>query len=250
MYQSAYEGMIAESVRIEGYQGDIIDAYLARPLGGGPYPSVVINHHMPGWDEATKEIARRLAYHGYVAILPNLHHRAGPGTPTEQSVRVRAAGLNPDVQYLGDTQGAITYLDRLPYTSGKIGMTGFCSGGRQAFLAAARIPRLSASVDCWGGRVIAKPDQLTERQPVAPIDYVPEMQVPLLGIFGEDDHNPDPEQVAQTEAILKAHGKIYEFHSYAGAGHGFFAVDRPGYRPEQATDAWMKVFAWFERYLR
>lgn len=93
-----YEGMIAESIRIEGYGGDIIDAYLARPLGGGPYPSVVVNHHMPGWDESTKEITRKLAYHGYVAILPNLHHRAGPGTPAEQAAAVRAAGGNPDAQ--------------------------------------------------------------------------------------------------------------------------------------------------------
>jgi len=245
-----YEGLIAETIRIEGHQGDIIDGYLARPLGGGPYPSVVINHHMPGWDEATKEIARKLAHHGYVAILPNLHHRIGPGTPAEQAAAVRAAGGNPDAQYFGDAQGAITYLDRLPYTSGKIGMIGFCSGGRQAFLAACKIPRLSAAVDCWGGRVIATPEEMTERQPVSPIDYAPEMQVPLLGIFGNDDMSPSPAQVDQTEEILRNLGKTYEFHRYDGAGHGFFAVDRPGYRAEQATDAWTKVFAWYERWLR
>ena len=244
-----YEGLLAETIRLEGHNGDIIDGYLARPLGGGPYPSVVINHHMPGWDEATKEIARKLAHHGYVAIMPNLHFRVGPGTPAEQSARVRESGGNPDAQYLGDAQGAITYLDRLPYTSGKIGMIGFCSGGRQAFLAACKIPRLSASVDCWGGRVIARPEELSERHPVSPIDFTPEMQVPLLGIFGNDDQSPTPEQVNQTEAILQRHGKVYEFHRYDGAGHGFFATDRPNYRPEQATDAWKKVFAWYGRWL-
>lgn len=244
-----YEGLIAETVRMRGYRGDVIDAYLARPLGGGPYPSVVINHHMPGWDESTKEIARKLAYHGYVAMLPNLHHRVGPGTPSEQAAAVRAAGGNADAQFLGDAQGAIDYVELLPYASGKLGMIGFCAGGRQAFLAAAKLPRLDAAVDCWGGRVIAQPEELTERQPVAPIDYGPEISVPLLGIFGEDDANPDPEQVRKTEEILKAHGKVYEFHSYAGAGHGFFSVDRPGYRAVQCTEAWTKIFAWFEKYL-
>jgi carboxymethylenebutenolidase len=244
-----YEGLLAETVRIEGFNGDVIDAYVARPLSGGPYPSVLVNHHMPGWDEATKEIVRKLAHHGYVAICPNLHHRVGPGTPSEQSARVRESGGQSDTQYLGDAQGAITYLQRLPYTTDKIGVIGFCSGGRQAFLAAAKLPALSASVDCWGGRVIAKPEELTELRPVAPIDYASEISMPLLGIFGQDDANPNPEQVAQTEEILKKLGKTYEFHMYEGAGHGFFAVDRPNYRPVQATDAWGKVFAWYKQWL-
>src|SRR5262249_65275 len=98
--------------------------------------------------------------------------------------------------------------------------------------------------------VIAKPEELTERQPVAPIDMAPEMSVPLLGIFGQDDASPTPAQVAQTEEILKRLGKTYEFHMYEGAGHPFFATARPGYRPVQATDAWEKVWAWYDRYLR
>ena len=245
-----YEGLLAETIRIEGYNGDVIDAYFARPLGGGPYPSVLVNHHMPGWDEASKEITRKLAHHGYVAIMPNLHHRVGPGTPSEQSARVRAEGGQMDAQYLGDAQAAIGYLQRLPYTTDKIGTIGFCSGGRQAFLAACKLPVLSAAVDCWGGRVIARPEDLSERQPVAPIDYVAEMSVPLLGIFGLDDTSPTPEDVDQTEEILKQHGKVYEFHRYEGAGHSFFAADRERYRPLQAMDAWEKVFSWYARYLQ
>lgn len=245
-----YEGLLAETVRIEGHNGDVIDAYFARPLYGGPYASVVVNHHMPGWDEATKEIVRKLAHHGYAAICPNLHHRVGPGTPGEQSARVRESGGQSDAQFLGDAQGAISYLQRLPYTTDKIGMIGFCSGGRQAFLGACKLPVLSASVDCWGGRVIARPEDLTERQPVAPIDYVSEMTVPLLGIFGNDDASPTPQDVDRTEEILKQHGKTYEFHRYDGAGHSFMAADRDRYRPVQAMDAWEKVFDFYERYLR
>src|SRR5204863_395274 len=88
----AYEAQLAETVLIRGHRGDRIDAYLARPLGGGPHPGVVIIHHMPGWDGPNKEIARRFAHHGFVTILPNLHFREGKATPEENSASVRAAG--------------------------------------------------------------------------------------------------------------------------------------------------------------
>ncbi len=245
-----YEAMFAETVRITGHQGDTIDAYAARPFGGGPYPAVVVVHHAPGWDEATKEITRKLAHHGYVGVSPNLHHREGPGTPSENSATVRAAGGVPDDRCMGDIKGAMAYIRGLPYHNGKIGIIGFCSGGRQTFIAACSVPGLDAAVDCWGGRVIAKPAEITERQPVSPITLAPRMQAPLLGIFGNDDASPDPDQVNKIEAELQRLDKVHEFHRYDGAGHGFFAVDRPNYRPVQATDAWGKVFAWYEKYLR
>lgn len=245
-----YEGMIAETIRIQGHNGDVLGTYLARPLGAGPFPGVVVMHHMPGWDESTKEITRKLAHHGYVAIMPNLHHRVGPGTPSEQAARVRAEGGQPDVQTMGDAAASIAYLRRMPTVGEKVGIIGFCSGGRQAFLAACTLPGIDAAVDCWGGRVIAQPGELTERQPVAPIDYAADLACPLLGIFGKDDSNPDPEQVEKTEARLKELGKNYEFHSYEGAGHGFFSPDREGYRALQATDAWGKIFDFYGKYLK
>src|SRR5207253_652074 len=134
----------------------------------------------------------------------------------------------------GDSQGGVDYLRALPYANGKVGIIGFCSGGRQAYMAACVLKGLDAAVDCWGGRVIAKPEELTANQPKAVIDMTPDMKCPLLGIFGNDDRNPDVEQVNTTEEVLKKHSKTYEFHRYDGAGHGFFATDRPGYRPEQA----------------
>ncbi|MBN4064866.1 dienelactone hydrolase family protein, partial [Dehalococcoides mccartyi] len=93
------------------------------------------------------------------------------------------------------------------------------------------------------------PEELTERQPVAPIDYTPDIKIPLLGIFGQDDGSPTPAQVDATEEELKKHGVDYEFHRYEGAGHGFFAVDRPGYRPTQAKEAWVEVFKFFGKNL-
>jgi carboxymethylenebutenolidase len=117
-------------------------------------------------------------------------------------------------------------------------------------MVACKLHGIDAAVDCWGGRVIVRPEDLTERQPQAVIDMTPEMKCPLLGIFGNDDASPDPEQVNRIEEVLRAQGKDYEFHRYDGAGHGFFAADRANYRPEQAVDGWKKVFAFFERQLQ
>ena len=245
-----YEAMMAETVNVHGHQGDLIDAYLSRPMGSGPYPGVVIIHHMPGWDEATKEIVRKFAHHGYVAISPNLHYREGKGTPEENSASVRAAGGMPDDRTMGDVKGAVAYLRTLPYLNGKVGIIGYCSGGRQAYLAACTLPGINAVIDCYGGGVIARPEELTERQPVAPIVYTKDLRCPLLGLFGKEDQRPSPADVAKTEEELKRWNKIYEFHSYDNAGHAFFSVDRPNYRPEAAMDGWKQVFRWFEKYLR
>ena len=245
-----YEGLLAETVIIRGHEGDEIDAYLARPLGPGPHPSVVLLHHMPGWDEASKEMARKLAYHGFATISPNLHFREGPATPQENSASIREAGGMPDNRTLGDVAGSINFLRSLPYCNGKVGIIGFCSGGRQVYLAACRLSGIDAAVDCWGGGVTASPDELTERQPVAPIDYTADLNCPLLGLFGEEDPRPSPKDVAKTEEELKRQGKTYEFHMYENAGHGFFAVDRPSYRQHAAVEGWEKVLSWFNKYLQ
>ena len=246
----AYEGQLAETVLLRGHQGDPIDAYLARPLGGGPYPGVVVIHHMPGWDGPSKEIARRFAHHGYAAILPNLHFREGKATPEENSASVRAAGGMPDDRTMGDLQGAIDYLRALPYLNAKVGIIGYCSGGRQSYLAACTLRGLDAAIDCYGGGVVAKPEELTVRQPVAPIDFTKDLQCPLLGLFGVEDTRPSPADTKVTEEALKKYDKTYEFHTYDNAGHAFFAVDRPNFRQHAALDGWQKVFAFFGKHLR
>ncbi len=245
-----YESLFAETVHLRGHLGDEIDAYLARPFGAGPYPSVVVIHHMPGWDEAHKEIGRRFAHHGYAAIVPNLQFREGKATPEENSASVRAAGGMPDDRSMGDIQGSIDYLRTLPYVNSKVGVIGYCSGGRLAYLAACTLRGIDAAVACYGGGVAAKPEELTPRQPLAPIDFTKDLQCPLLGLFGIEDKRPSPADAAKTEEALKKFGKTYEFHTYENAGHGFFAVDRPQYRVHAAVDGWKRVFAWFDKHLR
>ena len=248
MPEVLYKPMLAETVVIPGHNGDLIDAYLARPQGTGPFPSVVLLHHMPGWDEWCMEATRKLAHHGYIGIAPNLHQRAaGRAAPDDMSAATRDKGGVPDEQCMGDIEGAMRYVRTLASHNGKFGVIGFCSGGRQTYLAACKVPGLSAAVDCWGGRVWVPEDQRNGKP--AAIDFTNEMSAPLLGLFGNEDQNPDPAQVNLIEAELQKHGKIYEFHRYDGAGHGFFAADRPGYRPQQAVDGWKKVFAWYDKYL-
>ena len=250
MYMTdTYEGMVAETVSLDGHGGDTVYAYLARPVGAGPFPGVVLIHHLPGWDEWYREATRRFAHHGYAAISPNLYHREGHGDPDDVGAAVRAAGGVPDEQVVGDVAAAMSFLRSAVYCTGKVGVIGSCSGGRHAFLAACRLDGFDAAVDLWGGNVVMSPEQLNEKQPVAPIDYTKDLSCPLLGLFGEDDDSPSPEQVAAHERELRAHGKDFEFHMYEGAGHGFFYYHRPMYRQEQAVDGWAKVFRFFEERL-
>ena len=246
----SYRAMSAEMVQMRGHQNDMIDAYLARPTAPGKYPGVVVIHHMPGWDEWSMEVTRKFAHNGYAAICPNLHHRQGKATPQENSASVREAGGMPDDRTMGDVDGAIRYLRAQPYLNGKVGIIGYCSGGRQVYLAACTLKGIDAAVDCYGGGVGAGSQGLTPSQPVDPLDYTKNLSCPLLGLFGKDDKRPAPEHVARTEAELKKWGKSYQIHSFDNAGHSFFATDRPDYRPAAALEGWQRIFEWYEKYLR
>ena len=245
----AYRAISADTIQLRGHQGDTIDAYQARPAGAGRYPGVVVIHHMPGWDEATMEITRKFAHHGYAAICPNLHFREGKATPEENSASVRAAGGMPDDRTMGDVDGAIRHLRTLRYVNGKVGIIGYCSGGRQVYLAACTLKGINAAVACYPGGAGAGAAGLTPRQPVDPVDYTKDLSCPLLGLFGKEDKRPAPEHVAKIEAELKKSGKVYELHSFDNTGHSFFATDRPDYRPASAAEGWKHIFAWYEKYL-
>jgi carboxymethylenebutenolidase len=252
----AYTGMTTETVRYAGHNGDELEAYFAQPAGPGPFPGVVVIHHLPGWDEWTTEVVRKLAHHGYAAVSPHLYSRTGlaPDEAGAAAFRGLQAGGpvvgQPDAQAMADIDASVQWLKAQGSSNGRVGCIGFCSGGRLAYLAACSVPSLDAAVDCWGGAVTASARWPTnDAHPVAPIDLTPQMTVPLLGIFGNDDQFPTPQEVDQIEQALKNAGKEYEFERYDGAGHGFFATDRPSSRPEQAKDAWQKVFAFYAKHL-
>ena len=244
-----YDAILAETVNITGHDGTEIAAYLARPLAPGPTPGVLVIHHMPGWDEGSKEITRTFAAHGYAAICPHLHYREGPdASPDDAAAAARAAGGVPDERFLGDADGAIRVLRALTSSNGKVGSIGYCSGGRQSFLAACSLP-LDAAVDCYGAFVVATPPEGAPLKVKPVVDLAGDLRCPLLGLFGADDSFPSVEEVGQLEKVLKDLGKDFEFHTYEGAGHAFFSIDRPSYRPEAAMDGWQRIFDFFGRHL-
>ena len=244
-----YDAIMAETIHIPGHDGELIEAYYARPLGPGPFGSVVVIHHMPGYDPQTKEITRTFAVNGYNAICPNLYTREAPGaSPDDAAAAARAQGGVPDERLVGDVDGAVKFLRALENSNGKVGTIGYCSGGRQSFLAAVSLP-IDAAVDCYGAFVVGSPPEGMPLKVGPIVDKTPNLSCPLLGLFGAEDSHPSPEQVAELEQALKAAGKTYEFHTYEGAGHAFFAVNRPSYRVEAANDGWQRIWDFYGQYL-
>ena len=187
----SYEGLQAEVVSFKAHNGDSGEAYYARPTRAGKVPGIVVIMHLPGWDEWIIEAARKFAHHGYAAIAPHLYFRDGPGSPDDIGARVRGAGGVPDAQVMGDVAGSIAYLRAQPNANGKVGVIGFCSGGRHAYPR-----RLQPAGHRRGGRLLGRqcgrrrPELLDAKRPVAPIDLTEKLTAPLLGIFGNDDQNP------------------------------------------------------------
>jgi carboxymethylenebutenolidase len=243
------DSLSAETIRIIGYGGDGVEAYLARPTDHGSRGGVVVIHHMPGYDRATKEIVRRFAELGYDGICPNLYWRDAPGAaPDDAAATARAQGGVPDERLIGDVGGAAEYLRGLPGSNGKVGVIGYCSGGRQSVLAACNL-NLDAAVDCYGAFVIGTPPDGFPLKVSNLVDQLPKLNAPLLGLFGKEDSHPTPEQVAELDEILTANDKPHEFHSYDDAGHAFFAVDRPSYRVAAANDGWERIAAFYTAHL-
>ena len=239
----------AGTVSVDGHENAELEAYMAPPLGDAPRGGVVVIHHMPGYDEASKEIVRTFAVHGYAAVCPNLYSREGAGvSPDDQAAAARAKGGVPDEQLVGDVAGAAAHLNALDHANGKIGVIGFCSGGRQALLAACSL-EIDAAVDCYGAFVVNEPPGERSRNWTPLLAKAPDLSCPLLGLFGAEDAFPSPEEVGVLTAELDKLGKEHEFHTYPDAGHAFFAVDRPAYRPAAAVDGWKKIFDFYGRHL-
>jgi carboxymethylenebutenolidase len=241
----AYEGMIAETISINGGKNEPISACVARPLGAGPDPGIVLIHNIFGWDEWYRETTRKFAHHGYAAISHNLFHRAGEGKADDIAAKVRAESGVADALVIGDTEGAVQWLRAQPWLNGKVAVLGSCSGGRQTFLFACHTKSIDAAVDLWGGRVVMSKEELTPKQPIAPIEFRKDLSCPLLGLFGNEDRAPTPEQVDQHEAEPRPAGRghHHRFHepcararrpgcgrAYAGVGQGTERRARQGDR--------------------
>jgi carboxymethylenebutenolidase len=243
------DAMQAETITIAGHGGDEIEAYLARPLGSAARGGVVVIHHMPGYDAATKEMVRRFAVHGYNALCPNLYSREAPGAdPDDAAATVRAAGGVPDDRLVGDVDGAARCLKAIENSNGKIGVIGYCSGGRQTFLAACNL-QVEAAVDCYGAFVVDDPPAGMPASMKPLLGLARQLSCPLLGLFGADDQFPAPGETARLSAELDRLDKPHEFHTYDDAGHAFFAVDRPSYRPAAAVEGWQRIFEFFGKHL-
>lgn len=244
-----HDAVLAETTGIRGADDDLVEAYTARPMDSAARGGMVVIHHMPGFDRATKEIVRRFAAMGYDAICPNLYTREAPDAePDDAAATARAQGGVPDARFVGDAAGAARWLRSLPTSNGSVGAIGFCSGGRQAVLAGLELD-LQAAVDCYGAFVVGTPPAGFPLR-VGPLaDRIGELRAPLLGLFGNEDSHPSHGQVDELEKLLREHGKSYEFHRYDDAGHAFFAVDRPSYRVAAANDGWTRIADFLARHL-
>src|SRR6201986_2597069 len=177
------DALLAEPIMSPGNNGDEIEAYSARALDEAPRGGVVVIHHRPGYDAQTKEIARNFAAHGYNAVVPNLYWREAPGaSPDDAAATARANGGVPDDRLVGDVAGAAAYLKGLGNSNGKVGVIGYCSGGRQSFLAAVSLD-LDAAVDCYGAVIVCESPEGRPHK-VTPIeDKTQSLSGPRLGLF-------------------------------------------------------------------
>ena len=228
--------------------GTQINASLSRPAAAGRYPGVVVIMEAFGLIEHIQDVARRFAEQGYIALAPDMYTREGSPDPSNMDSVLQTMFAVPDTQAVADLEGAITYIKRLPDSNGKVGAIGFCSGGRYTLILGCKSTNVDAAVDSAGGFILQ--DQQTPQRPVSPIDMIPTLSCPLLGLFGEEDPNPSPAQAARMQEELDKHGKTYELRMYRNAGHAFFADYRPSYRAAAAQDMWHRVLVFYDQYLK
>jgi carboxymethylenebutenolidase len=216
--------------------------YVTTPEGAGPSPAVVVIQHAGGVDEFVRTMTDRIAEAGFAGIAPDLYHRDDPDSGDDPLTRMSRLRDPNIIEYVN---AAIEHVKTLPEArADAIGITGFCMGGRVTFLMAATNPDLKAAVIFYGGNIMAP-----WGDGPAPFTLADRITCPVLGLFGEDDGNPNPADVAKIDAELTRVGVAYEFHSYKGAGHAFMSEGRPSYREDAAADAWPKCIGWFKQHL-
>ncbi|MBL0000550.1 MAG: dienelactone hydrolase family protein [Sphingomonadales bacterium] len=229
-------------------EGLRMNAYRARPAGKRNLPVVIVVQEIFGLHEWVKDICRRYAKAGFYAIAPDLYQRQGDATKIAdfKALINDIVAKVPDAQVMGDLDAAAEFSGADGGNAAKLGITGFCWGGRIVWLYAAHNPRLKAGVACYG-RVITKS---TELQPKNPIDLVPAIKAPVLGLYGALDKGITQADVATMNAALKAAKKPSTIHVFAGADHGFLADYRPSYNEAAAKQGFAEGLDWFRRYLK
>jgi len=239
-------GLIAGEVKVPVPDGQI-PAYRAMPDHGKSFPVVLVVQEIFGVHEHIKDLCRRLAKDGYFAVAPELYARQGDVSKLTNinDIINNVVSKVPDAQVMSDLDATVKYAAGTGKTDSKrLAITGFCWGGRIVWLYSAHNPNLNAGV-AWYGRLVGKPTDLT---PKHPIDLVPQMKAPVLGLYGAKDTGIPQDTIEQMRAALKQAGNRSEIIVYPNAGHGFNADYRPGYDKEAATDGWRRLHEWFKKY--
>ncbi|WP_029629757.1 dienelactone hydrolase family protein [Zavarzinella formosa] len=239
-------GLTAGEVKIPVKDGTI-PAYRAVPDKGGPFPTVLVVQEIFGVHEHIKDVCRRLAKLGYLAIAPEMYARQGDVSKLElQEIISKVVSKVPDAQVMSDLDATVEWAKKTGNgDTAKLGITGFCWGGRVVWLYAAHNPNLKAGV-AWYGR-LSGAGKATELQPKYPIDLAGEVKAPVLGLYGEKDTGIPVKDVEAMRAALKKADKPGEIVVYPEAPHAFFADYRPSFRKEAAEDGWKKLKEWFKK---
>lgn len=239
-------GLSAGEVKIPVPDGQI-PGYRAMPATGGPFPVVLVVQEIFGVHEHIRDICRRFAKRGYLAVAPELYARQGDVSKLTdfQEIFTRVVSKVPDAQVLSDLDTAADWAGKSGRGDLKrLGITGFCWGGRIVWLYAAHNPRLKAAV-AWYGRLVGSPTELT---PQYPMDLAGNLKAPVLGLYGGADANIPMDTIERMRKALMAAGSPSQIIVYPDAPHAFFADYRPSYRKEAAEDGWKRLLEWFKKY--
>ncbi len=225
-------------------QDGTMPTYIYRPDDDQPHPAVIVIQEIFGVNANVRGIAERFASEGYVAAAPDIFYRSGrllevPYTDFDQARAL--AGSVPGDGLMNDLKTLVRHLQAYPHAlQGRLGITGYCFGGRVSFTAATAIPEITTAAVYYGGGIAAEG---------GPFDQASNITAPIIGLFGAEDQNPSPDDTKKLDAELTRLGKAHEFHTYEGAGHGFMCEDRGSYREDAANDAWEKTLAFFAKHL-
>lgn len=224
--------------------GSIMRLHLSVPDGPGKFPALVVMQHQGGVDEFLQRTTERLAQAGYVAAAPDLYHRDGPDC--KDDIVTRRSRLS-DRRIINDIAATIAFLRRQDNVAGeRLGIIGFCMGGRLAYLGAATNSAFKAAVAFYPGNVF----RAWGRDLPSPFERTKDIQCPLQGHFGAEDSNPSPADMAKLDEELKKFDKAHEFYSYENAGHAFLDSTKESYRRHADETSWPRAVEFFDRYLK